>query len=187
MGGIAEALRGGLAPRRPDPPLPGGTPAGVIVPLIDVPDPLLLLTRRSELVRDHKGEISFPGGARHGEDADLLATALRETEEELGVPAAAFEVLGALPPVHTFVSGYVIRPFVGLLAGRPVLAPSGEEIAEVLEIPVARLLDVEREVEAPGGMHATMYVYDVAGTVVWGATGRVLHELLEVLRKSGWR
>lgn len=185
---IAEVLRGALAPARPDPEdLPEGVPAGVMVPILDLPRPRLVLTRRTDLVRDHKGEISFPGGVRHHEDPDLLATALRETEEELGILGDRFEVLGALPPTHTVVTGYVIVPFVGLLAERPALSPSPVEIDEVLELEVDRLLAVERE---EGGDHRgafrTWFAYTLEGDTVWGATGRIVHGLLDVLRRNGW-
>jgi 8-oxo-dGTP pyrophosphatase MutT (NUDIX family) len=183
---IRAAVGGLLDAAQPDPGLPAGTPAAVMVPVIDGDDPTVLFTRRTDLVRDHKGEISFPGGVRHPDDPDLLTTALRETDEELGIPMAAFEVLGRLPPTHTIVSGYVISPFVGLLADRPTLTPSPIEIAEVLEVPLSRLFDVEREVAAPGGVHATMFVYEADGDVVWGATGRILHTFMELLRKGGW-
>jgi 8-oxo-dGTP pyrophosphatase MutT (NUDIX family) len=183
---IGDALRGFLLKAQPDPRLPDGTPAAVIVPVIDVDEPTLLFTKRTETVRDHKGEISFPGGARHPEDADLLSTALRETREELGIPPDAFEVLGALPPTHTMVSGYVIAPFVARLGERPVIEPSPVEIAEVLELPVSVLIEVEREVEVVGGLHQTMFVYEVDGHVVWGATGRIVHGFLDLLRRYGW-
>jgi 8-oxo-dGTP pyrophosphatase MutT (NUDIX family) len=186
VSGIGDALRGSLSDPRPDPQLPDGVPAAVIVPIVDVGEPTLLLTKRTETVRDHKGEISFPGGARHPEDPDLLTTALRETREELGIPAEDLEVLGALPPTHTMVSGYVIVPFVARLGGQPELTPSPVEIAEVLELDVSRLLEVEREVEAVVGLHPTMFVYEVDGHVVWGATGRIVHGLLEILRRHGW-
>ncbi len=186
MQSITETLRGVLPEARRDPTLPPGVPAAVIVPIVDLARPTVLLTKRTELVRDHKGEISFPGGVRHLEDPDLLTTALRETEEELGIRADAFDVLGALPPTHTMVSGYVIAPFVATLRDQPVLIPSPVEIAEVVELDVWRLLQVEREVEAVGGLHRTMYVYEVDGHVVWGATGRIVHGFLEVLRHRGW-
>lgn len=186
MSSIGSGLRGSLLDAQPDPPLPDGVPAAVIVPVIDVEEPTLLLTKRTETVRDHKGEISFPGGARHPEDQDLLATALRETREELGISPEAFEVLGALPPTHTMVSGYVIAPFVARLRERPVLTPSPVEIAEVLELRVSSLIAVEKEVEVVGGLHPTMFVYEIDGHVVWGATGRIVHGFLEVLRRYGW-
>jgi 8-oxo-dGTP pyrophosphatase MutT (NUDIX family) len=177
-----------MDPPDPDPPLPDGTPAAVMVPLLALEEPALLFTRRTELVRDHKGEISFPGGVRHADDPDLVTTALRETEEELGIDRDAFEVLGGLAPVQTFVSGYVIAPFVGLLRERPILRPSTIEIDEVLELAVSRLAAVERAIEpdgAPPGAPA-MYVYEVQGNTVWGATGRIVHGFLKILRGGGW-
>jgi 8-oxo-dGTP pyrophosphatase MutT (NUDIX family) len=184
---IADALRGALAPVRPDPAVEGGTPAAVLVPVLDLPEPALLFTVRSQEVRDHKGEISFPGGVRHLEDRDLLHTALRETEEELGIAPGLVEVLGALPPTHTVVTGYVIVPFVGMLAGRPSLAPSPVEIAEVLELPVGSLSVAEREegMEREEGFRS-WFAYEVGGHRVWGATGRIVHGFLEVLRSRGW-
>jgi 8-oxo-dGTP pyrophosphatase MutT (NUDIX family) len=173
----ATRLRELLGPGVPTPAPQEGTPAAVIVPLLDLSSPSLLFTVRSDQVRDHKGEISFPGGVRHPEDADLLATALRETEEELGIDPAAFDVLGPLPPTHTVVSGYVIQPFVGLLERRPSLAPSPVEIAEVLELDIDRLAAAEREVES-------WFDYTVDGHTVWGATGRIVHAFLDVWKRA---
>lgn len=183
---IVERLRGALAPSRPDPELPPGVPAGVLVPLVVAPPaPYLVFTKRGEGVRDHKGEISFPGGVRHPEDVDLVATALRETEEELGIPADAIELIGALPPTHTMVTGYVIVPFVGILSDRPIYRPSPFEIDEVLEFGVDGLARSEQEV-TPGGMAEDhrMYAYEMNGHLVWGATGRVLHSFLEAIRQG---
>jgi 8-oxo-dGTP pyrophosphatase MutT (NUDIX family) len=174
---IADLLRGALDRQPADPGPQAGTPAAVLLPVLDLPAPALLFTVRSDQVRDHKGEISFPGGVRHPEDADLLATALRETEEELGIDPAAFEVLGSLPPTHTVVSGYVIQPFVGLLTERPEITPSPVEIAEVLELEVDRLAAVERAVES-------WFAYTVDGHTVWGATGRIVHAFLEVWMRA---
>ena len=158
-----------------------------MVPVLDLPEPSLLFTVRSMDVRDHKGEISFPGGVRHREDPDLLHTALRETEEELGIPADRFEVLGSLPPTQTVVSGFLIAPFVGVLADRPRLRPSPVEIDEVLELEVRRLVAVEREAGVDrDGERRTWFAYDVGGNTVWGATGRIVHSFLEALRNGGW-
>jgi 8-oxo-dGTP pyrophosphatase MutT (NUDIX family) len=181
---LVDMLRRALPPPVPDPALPEGTPAGVLVPLVEGPAPSLLLTLRTDLVLHHKGEISFPGGVRHAEDPDLVTTALRETEEELGIPPSAVEVLGSLPPVHTVVSGYVIVPFVGRLAKLPLLTPSPVEVAEVLQLDLARLAKVEREVLS--GMGSSWHAYELDGSLVWGATGRILHEFLDVLRAEGW-
>jgi 8-oxo-dGTP pyrophosphatase MutT (NUDIX family) len=157
-----------------------------MVPVVDVAEPSLLLTVRSDLVADHRGEISFPGGVQHAEDPDLLATALRETEEELGIPPEAFDVLGPLPPTHTVVSGYLIHPFVGLLPERPPLAPSPAEIAEVLELEIARLARVEQEVhrEVGPGVSRSWFAYTLDGYTVWGATGRIVHAFLEAWHRT---
>jgi 8-oxo-dGTP pyrophosphatase MutT (NUDIX family) len=181
---LVEMLRRALPPPRPDPPLPEGTPAGVLVPLVEAPAPSLLFTLRTDLVLHHKGEISFPGGVRHEDDPDLMTTALRETEEELGIPSSTVEILGALPAVHTIVSGYVIVPFVGWLAEVPPLSPSPIEVAEVLQLDLARLSKVEREVLSGEGR--AWHAYELDGSLVWGATGRVLHQLLGILRDEGW-
>jgi 8-oxo-dGTP pyrophosphatase MutT (NUDIX family) len=182
----AECLRGVLAGLAPEPPGEEGTPAAVMVPLLDVDAPALVLTVRSDLVGDHRGEISFPGGVRHPDDPDLLTTALRETEEELGIPGDAFEVLGELPRTHTVVSGYVIHPFVGVLAERPEMTPSPTEIAEVLELEIDRLTKVEREVyrEVGPGVTRSWFAYTLDGYTVWGATGRIVHAFLEAWRRT---
>ena len=142
----------------------------------------LLLTVRSLEVRDHKGEISFPGGVRHDDDPDLLTTALRETEEELGVEPRQLEVLGALPPVHTVVSGYVIAPFVALMEETVELRPSPVEIAEVIELGIDDLARVEEEVTLDG--RSAWFAYTLQGHIVWGATGRIVHSFLEALKGS---
>lgn len=187
MSGIGGLLRTNLAPPRPDPPLSPGTPAGVLVPVIESSNGVttLLLTVRSNEVRDHKGEISFPGGVRHAEDPDLLATAVRETEEELGIREESFEVLGALPPVDTVVTGYVIVPFVALVYGRPMITPSPVEISEVLELEIVALAAVEEEVTLEGDR--AWFAYTLDGHTVWGATGRIVHAFLETLRGAGWQ
>lgn len=187
MADLAEVLRGTLAPARPDPPLPEGVPAAVVLPLLDDPEPALLFTRRTEDLRHHRGEVSFPGGARHDEDADLLATALRETEEELGIPDAICDVVGRLAPMQAAVSGYAVVPYVALLRERPELRPNPLEVAEVLELPLAELASAERlERRVWEGASYDTYVYEVDGQVVWGLTGRILHHLLRALEREGW-
>ncbi len=187
MSDLAGALRRALGPTDADPPAGPDRPAAVMVPVLDLPEPALLLTLRSMVVGDHKGEISFPGGVRHDEDLDLLHTALRETEEELGIPPDRFEVIGSLPPTQTVVSGFLIAPFVGVLAERPRLRPSPVEIDEVLELEIRRLAEVEREegVERDGERR-TWFAYEVDGNTVWGATGRIVHSFLVALRDGGW-
>lgn len=167
---------------RPVPP-PGDRLAGVVLPVVEDGEPSVLFTRRTDHLPRHAGEISFPGGLQDPGDPDLRHTALRETTEELGIPAEAFEILGALPPVHTTVSGILIVPFVGLLPLRPSLRPNAAEIAEVLEFPLSKLVDAETEVELPRGDHVYRgFAYEMDGRRIWGATARILHELIQILR-----
>ena len=184
-GRLRSSLRRSLAPvdvyRLPE----AGRHAAVLVPLVDGPTPSIVFTKRTEDLSRHPGEISFPGGMRHDEDADLLVTALRETEEELGVPPSAVEVLGALPPFETYTSGTTIAPFVGALEVDPVFTANPGEIAEVFEVSVPRLLDVERsKAWERNGATWWGYVYEVDGHTIWGATARILHEMLEYFRKE---
>jgi 8-oxo-dGTP pyrophosphatase MutT (NUDIX family) len=146
--------------------------------------PALLFTLRSQEVRDHKGEISFPGGVRHEEDPDLLTTAIRETEEELGIRPESLDVLGALPPVLTVVTDYVILPVVAILRDGTDMDPSPVEIAEVLELEIHDLVRVEEEVTLE--TRQAWFAYTVDRHTVWGATGRIVHAFLEALKASGW-
>jgi 8-oxo-dGTP pyrophosphatase MutT (NUDIX family) len=163
----------------------GARPAAVLVPVLAAaPEPRVVFTRRNEDLSRHAGEISFPGGLADPEE-DLRDTALRETEEELGVLPGDVEVLGSLPPVHTHVSGILIAPFVGLLRIDPILTPNAAEIAEVLEVPL-RVLAAVGEVRwlERDGVRFPTHVFAVGGHVIWGATGRILHSLLERIAAS---
>jgi 8-oxo-dGTP pyrophosphatase MutT (NUDIX family) len=185
---VADFLRGTLEAAVPDPELEEGVPAAVLVPVIDLPRPRILLTKRTDTVRDHKGEISFPGGVRHAEDPDLMTTALRETEEELGIRRDSVRIAGRMAPTHTIVTGYVIVPYVGILSEVPPLTPSPVEIAEVLEMDLGRLALAEREAGGwdPGGSYRPWFAYELEGHTVWGATGGILHGFLGTLKAGGW-
>jgi 8-oxo-dGTP pyrophosphatase MutT (NUDIX family) len=159
--------------------------AAVLVPIVEDRDPWVVFTRRTDELPRHAGEISFPGGLSHGGDAAPRNTALRETEEELGLSPSEVDVLGALPPVHTFVSGILIVPFVGMLRPRPTFAPNAGEIAEVLQYPLARLSEAEREVEFPRGDHVYRgFAYEMQDNMIWGATAFILHSLIEIVRQE---
>lgn len=168
----------------PDPshvPAPGDRLAAVLLPVIRGRS--VVFTRRSEAMSRHPGEISFPGGLRHDEDRDLVETALRETEEELGVRRSIVEVLGALPAVHTFVSGILIVPFVGVLEEHPAFRPNADEIAEVLEYPLEDLAAAETEVEWHREGHVYRgYAYEMGDHTIWGATAWILRSLIDALR-----
>ena len=146
-------------------------------------EPRLLFTLRPAHLRRHAGQVSFPGGARDPEDPTTLHTALRELREELDVPAESVEVLGMLDEIPT-TSEFRVVPYVGLLDPSVELHPDAGEIAELLEIPVSDLL-------VPGlrrtekwfyrGAERDVYFYDVGNHTIWGATARILSNLLSVI------
>ncbi|MSQ32865.1 MAG: CoA pyrophosphatase [Dehalococcoidia bacterium] len=146
----------------------------------------ILFTKRTSRVEHHKGEISFPGGARDPEDDSILATALRETAEELGVRTPDVEVLGELDDISTLSSRFITAPFVGTISHSYSFQPSAIEIAEVLEVPevpVAILRDpanVRVDLPARAGSYATpSYLY--GGNVIWGATARIPKQFLDLV------
>jgi 8-oxo-dGTP pyrophosphatase MutT (NUDIX family) len=157
----------------------------VLVPVIEREEPSMVFTKRARELSRHAGEISFPGGLRHPEDGDLLETALRESEEELGLRRDDVEVLGALDPFLTYTTGFWVVPYVGWLERDPRFSPSPAEIEEVLEVQVAELARIEQEVtwRHEAGTW-TGFVYEVEGHTIWGATGRMVHEFLEIVRKE---
>ena len=183
---LRARLHAALDPAPAPVPEPGDRLAAVLALLIQVPELALVLTLRSDALPRHPGEISFPGGLADDADADLVATALREAEEEIGLDPASPEVLGALPPVHTTVSGILVVPFVGILVDPPVLTISDGEIDEILTFPIERLLQAEKvhELERPDGRRWRGWMYQLEGRTIWGATGRMLHDLLEILRRE---
>ena len=184
-------------------------PAAVLVPIYDGPHgPTLLFIRRT-LGVNHPGQVAFPGGRPEPGDADAVATALRETEEELGIDPALIRIVGTLPTVETLTSNYAITPIVGRLGGRPDLRVQSCEVAAVLDVPLAALrapglpreedwtlpLPGERlppPARIPNG--APDETPDRAPTVrrirffpwgedkIWGATERMVEALLDALR-----
>lgn len=161
---------------------PGMRPAAVLLMLYDHDgDPGLVFTKRSQDVRHHKGEISFPGGMADPGDATLADTALRETHEELGVDPADVTIIGELDDLDTFVTGFAVKPFVAHVPAREAYAHSEAEIAEVLRVPVPLLARVGRQAEWEAQGHRfTTNLFEVDGHVIWGATGRILRDFLDV-------
>ncbi len=173
-----------LSEREPEPvePPEGQRRAAVLLPLF-VRDGALrvLLTRRTDTVEHHRGQISFPGGVEEEDDESPWATAVRETEEELGIAPGDVHLLGALTPLVT-VTEFFVEPFVGAIPYPHVLKPAAAEIAEVIDVPIAALLDpkaLERRV-LPGREEPTLF-YHHGSHVIWGATARMLKELLDAL------
>jgi len=157
----------------------------VLLPIYDWPDrPGLIFTERRADLRRHAGEISFPGGRRDDDDESLQATALREAQEEIGLEPAAVELAGALPPTATFVTGYRIHPFVGLIPNPAALGlePSPSEVETLLTIRLDALRDaygMRRLVRRGVPIHTPTYAVD--GHLIWGATARILGDLLDRL------
>ena len=182
---LEESLRPRLEARPAEEAPDDAELAAVLVPVLAAsPQPRLVFTKRSDTLSRHAGEISFPGGlADSGENP--AATALREAEEELGLLPTDVELLGALPPVHTRVTGILIVPFVGLLRKDPAFTPNAAEIADVLEFPIPHLVAAagEREFEHEGMTFQTL-VFELNGHVIWGATARILSSFLELLETT---
>jgi len=142
--------------------------------------PHAVFTRRRTDLRRHAGEISFPGGRRDPEDADLSDTALRETEEEIGLPRTQVRLLGELPTVSTFATNYEIHPFVGLIPVGLAWQASPAEVDAVLELPLDALRDGRTRTRMRRrGIAFEADVYIMGSHLIWGATARILESLLE--------
>jgi 8-oxo-dGTP pyrophosphatase MutT (NUDIX family) len=165
----------------------GGTDAAVLVPMFGDPErPGLVFTERRADLRRHAGEISFPGGRRDHPDEPLIDCALRETEEEIGLERAAVDVIGALPPVSTVVTGYKVHPFVGLIPDGVPFRPNPHEVASVLLLHVDELLaGYGRRRLIRRGVPIRTDTYLVGELLIWGATARILRSLLERLDDAG--
>ena len=157
--------------------------AAVLAPLVLEPDPALIFTVRAAALSRHAGEISFPGGLQDPGET-LAETALREAQEEIGLDPRSTTLLGALPSVHTFVSGIFVVPFVGSLDRAPRFTVNTAEIDEVLVFRLDDLAAAERTIsyDRPDGGVWHGFAYELGGHTVWGATGWMLHTLLETMR-----
>ncbi len=166
----------------------GLTAAAVLVPLFVADGNLwLLLTRRSDSLPHHAGQVSFPGGAREAGDADDVATALRETHEELGIAPASVVVLGRLNDVRT-PTGFVISPVVGALARGWPLRPKRDEVESVVPVPFTTLADpalVEEQELVIGAVRVRSPIFHYRGHRVWGATARIIADLVDRLGPEG--
>lgn len=144
------------------------------------------LTRRTERVAHHKGQIALPGGAQEAADISLWQTALRETQEEIGVPAADVVQLGAMSSLYIAPSHFVVHPFVGSVAARPAFHPDPVEVAELIEAPLMHLLDATAKEVQHWMLHdrpTEVPCYRYRGHVIWGATAMILSEMEAVLRQ----
>lgn len=157
-------------------------PAAVLVGLRDGGQQDVIFTRRHDKLTQHAGQVAFPGGGMEADDADMVDTALRETEEEIGLPRSAVTPLGFLDGFET-VSGFHVTPVVARVdAGAPPLAPNADEVADVFEVPLAFFLDADnlhRYTMPYRGKQRSMVEFQFSGYRIWGATAAMLFNLLK--------
>jgi 8-oxo-dGTP pyrophosphatase MutT (NUDIX family) len=184
---LAEALHRKLASRTPTRVSRQGLrPAAVLIPLVGMPDEhQLLLTLRASNLRRQPGDISFPGGAIDDGDAGPLAAALRESEEEVGLKASDVRILGQMDERET-VTGFRLTPFVGVVKG-PYAFRAHHEVAELIRVPLSALRrpDVlQTEYRHHGDRRVKVYHYLYESHDIWGITGRLIMEFLDLLPKG---
>jgi 8-oxo-dGTP pyrophosphatase MutT (NUDIX family) len=157
--------------------------AAVLLPLIERPAGLtMLLTRRTDRLRDHPGQISLPGGRIDDQDTDPVAAALRETGEELGIAASLVETVGFLPP-QPVISGFAVIPVVGFLSGQVVVCPDEREVAEVIEVPLRFFTDprdFSRGWRRVGQFELPVCQYRYGSHRIWGATANIIRSFVEI-------
>jgi 8-oxo-dGTP pyrophosphatase MutT (NUDIX family) len=137
----------------------------------------ILFTERSDEVVFHKGQVCFPGGTREPSDPDLLQTALRESEEEIGLETKNIEILGELDDMLTFVTDYVISPFVAFISPPHSLRTSGKEVKGTFSVPLSFLMD-------EANFKQDSYAYEYEGHIIWGATARILKQFIDLLKSE---
>jgi len=184
-----------LALRRPrEEAPPGFRRAAVLLPLYEAETGLsFLLTKRTELVPTHKGQISFPGGGFQDDDGDLLTTALRETEEEIGLHRSDVTVVGVLDDTVTAASAHVVRPFVGFVPHPYPFRLDPFEIEQLVHLPLRPLMEpngFREEIWDRDGRPRSVFFYEHDGQTIWGLTARILKQFVEVvgmpLQQAGW-
>jgi 8-oxo-dGTP pyrophosphatase MutT (NUDIX family) len=159
----------------------------VLLPLFkNTTDYRVVFTKRTETVRHHKGQVSFPGGSFEPADGDLLTTALRESYEEIGIRPEHVSILGRLDDLSTFSTSFTISPFVGVIPYPYTFHPNPSEVAIVFDAPLSVLADPtvgRRYIRAhDDGATIEDYEFHVNGHVIWGATARIIHHLLSIIR-----
>ncbi|NWF56972.1 MAG: CoA pyrophosphatase [Syntrophaceae bacterium] len=166
---------------------PGLIRAAVLIPLFKKNGEFhVLLTRRTDKVGTHKGQISFPGG-KQDEGEALLSTALREAREEMGIAEKDVRILGELDDLCTFSSDFCISPFVGLIPYPYAFKINRHEIEEVIEVPLSVFLDETKfreELRSRNGEMVSVYFYQHGEHTIWGATARILRQLMDLVKQD---
>jgi 8-oxo-dGTP pyrophosphatase MutT (NUDIX family) len=147
----------------------------------------IIFIKRTKTVKAHKGQISFPGGICEKEDKSTMDTALRESHEEIGLLAEDVEVLGELDDEITTTSNYIVSPFVGIIQWPYRFTENRDEVDEILNVPLPVLFD--KDCLTPGtetlnGEKVDSYAYNYQGVVIWGATARILHKFLDIIKQA---
>ncbi len=162
-------------------------PAAVLVPIVERPSGLtIILTQRTDHLNDHAGQISFPGGRTEPHDPTPEATALRETEEEIGLPRNRIETVGTLD-IYVTRTGYEVTPVVGLVSPPFPIKPDPFEVADVFEVPLSFVVDPsnhQRDSRTHKGIQRQFYVLPYEERYIWGATAGMLVNLSDVLRRT---
>lgn len=163
-------------------------PSAVLVPIFcKQGEYYILLTKRTEKVEYHKGQISFPGGAYEERDGTLVNTALRECAEEIGVATEAVELLGELDDVFTVTSGFNISPFIAAIPWPYPFKADPTETKEIIEIPISALLAkdcLRPTTQVVLGREITTDAYCYQGNIIWGATARILNQFLDIYTQA---
>lgn len=150
--------------------------------------PAIAFIKRTEYDGAHSGQISFPGGKMEHSDLSVIYTALRETEEEIGVPANEISVIGHLTELYIPPSRFLVTPIVGYIVRRPQFHPDSTEVERIIEIPVEKLISEdaiqEKEIEVMNGIKWNVPCYYIDGNIIWGATAMMLSELLELITRE---
>jgi 8-oxo-dGTP pyrophosphatase MutT (NUDIX family) len=170
----------------PPPRVPGMQAAAVLVPLFEADgETRVVLTRRPDTMPSHRGDVAFPGGKVHPEvDPTLLDAALREAEEEIGLPPPAVEVVAELETISTVTSRFLVAPFVGVLAEPPDLRPDPREVERVFDVALSELMaDGVHQVEhwGTGVLTRDVHIFQLEDETVWGLTARILSGFLTLL------
>ncbi|MFP4512807.1 MAG: NUDIX hydrolase [Acidimicrobiales bacterium] len=185
---LADTLRRDLHPTVLVDGAPPERPSAVLVAVYEhAGEPHVLLTRRSWSLRAHGGEVSFPGGRAEAYDPDLVATALRESYEEVSIGPETVEIVGRLEPLQTITSRSMIMPYVGLLPGLPDVEPDPREVEEIRHVALAELLSDEvyrEEIWRRGEDERPVWFFDLHGDTVWGATASMLRQFLALVTRT---
>jgi 8-oxo-dGTP pyrophosphatase MutT (NUDIX family) len=162
-------------------------PSAVLIPLYQKQGHYgIVFIRRTETVKTHKGQISFPGGVRDSRDRTLLHTAIRESREEIGLKAGDIEILGEMDDELTTTSDYIVTPFVAMIPWPYRFTRNEDEVAEIIETPINVLLakgHLKANTETLGDRPIESFTYYYQGKVIWGATARILKKLLDIIGK----